>query len=442
VLSVLLSCLAIAPVFGPAGVSTPAPPFPAAAVGSAGPLFARVVRDTFIRSPIVHPASGGPALLVYPEPSVPLVALRLVVPIPANSAARLTAGILQNLARARFAEEAGAYGAVIQMDVGYDVATYVVIGPAASFDGLATTMRRSLLPPRVSAHEVDAARAVVEAERVAADETPEPLLRRRLDRALFAADTAAAKAEMIGALELQEFWAQYYRSERMRAVVVGGVRADRALAAFRGWPAVPSRTGGTLAAGSSAGRTVPNSPQVLFRWVGLGFPAADIDAGILMVAAELVQQRLHEAQVRAGQAEVWLRNTRRALVIVASETRPDTLPVARPLRGTAARVATARSDAAVTALARVLHVAIVDAAAMVSEQSAAAARQRVLQDILLAARTPAGLASYLGEMYDRTGRPLAGPELLTSLMRVDKAGLTRAFTLLLDVAPTRAEVRP
>lgn len=80
--------------------------------------------------------------------------------------------------------------------------------------------------------------------------------------------------------------------------------------------------------------------------------------------------------------------------------------------------------------AAVLRAAAADAIEHATPEEVAAARQAVARDLLFAARTPAGLALYLGEMYDRTADPLSGQKLLLQLDAVDAGSVAAVLQSL------------
>lgn len=159
-------------------------------------------------------------------------------------------------------------------------------------------------------------------------------------------------------------------------------------------------------------------PQVLFPWAGVGWPTA-ADAATAAVAARLVEAHFPGGMLRQARAELWWYGNRRALVLIGSATAPEQ---------------------AAGAPMSVLQAAAAEAASNVTEDEVAAAHLDVARDILLAGRTPAGLADYLGQMYERTSDPTAGQSFLRQLERVSRTNVERTLRRLGTGAA--AEVRP
>ena len=131
---------------------------------------------------------------------------------------------------------------------------------------------------------------------------------------------------------------------------------------------------------------------MVFAWAAAAW-RTDADPAAVAVSARLVQTRLAESGLRVARAELWWSGASRALVALGSAAADSTTP------GTAARLAAA----------------VRDASAQLTEAEVAAGRRAVARDILFAARTPDGLARYLGEMLERTGEPRAGQDFLQAL---------------------------
>jgi len=159
-------------------------------------------------------------------------------------------------------------------------------------------------------------------------------------------------------------------------------------------------------------------PQVLFPWAGVGWPTG-ADLATAAVAARLIEAHFPGGMLRQARAELWWHGSRRALVLIGSATAPaQGAGAPRP----------------------VLQAAAAEAASNVTADEVAAAHLDVARDILLAGRTPAGLADYLGQMYERSSDPMAGQAFLRQLERVSRTNVERTLRRLGTGAA--AEVRP
>ncbi len=364
--------------------------------------------------------AGGARLALYREPAQALVAVRVSFPLstedgPPEALARMA----QGLAQGELERQADAYGARVSLERSPTYASFAITGAATDFDALVAVLRRGLAWGGWSDRDVETARLVAESWQRQRAELPEPLLRRRMAARLFPGRPARTDSvpPALTAAALHHFWARFFVPARMRAVVVGGVTEAQAVAALAAWPA-PSRAGAVerLAPegepGDSAGAAVRRRgtaradtgsvgrPQVLFPWAALGW-STDASPAVVSVAARLVQARLAAQPVRDAHAELWWTPDRSSLVVLAS--------------------AAAASDSA--SVARALATGVSDVAAAVTGADAAAARLAVARDILFSARTPEGLARFLGELFDRTGDPAAGQAFLRALGRVSAAAV-------------------
>src|SRR5690606_4194048 len=113
---------------------------------------------------------------------------------------------------------------------------------------------------------------------------------------------------------------------RSAAGVAGGVGGGRAVAASGGWPVRAGRGGRAGAAAArgegppaQAATPRPPAPQVVTRWVALGYPATGEDPAVLAVAAALLAEELGQSGLGGASAELWWNAGRRALVLLAPE---------------------------------------------------------------------------------------------------------------------------
>lgn len=388
-------------------------------VPGAGPSPESLLGPLFVEQP-----EGGPLVIARPQPESPLVALRLSVPLEGGRGGRGVARVLQHLVRERLEAEAAGQGARVWLAATPTHAVYGIVGPVESFDALVEILRRAAGLPEVRPLDLEIARAAAAVEESAAVELPEALLRRRLRQALFPSlppgDGAAVHAVTAGLL--REFWRDHYRPERMQVVVVGGLPAPTAIAAFRGWRLTMEAQlpdGLPPPSGAEPGRD--SRAQALFPWAGVGYPAEGLDAASLAIAALLVEARLAGQGIRKASAEAWCHSDRCALVVVG---------------------AAAASGLDAKGVARRLRAAVSESASRAETRSVAEARRTLRNRILFAARTPDGLATVLGEFAERTGDPRGAERFLDALDRADAASVRSVLRALAEREPATAEVNP
>ncbi|MFO7261295.1 MAG: hypothetical protein DIU52_009060 [bacterium] len=385
---------------------------------------------------VARPALG-PLVVVREQPESRLVALRLAVRVEEPQGLEGAARVVVELARAQLEAAAAAVGGRASVERTTTHAVFRVVGPADAFERLAAALRLAAAGPAgadVGQSALAAARVVAEAQAAAELDTPEPLVRAKLREALFpelgsvsgrGVDLAGLTAE-----RLARWWSATATASRSAVVVAGGVEAGRAVAAFEGWPVRAGRGGRAGAAAArgegppaQAATPRPPAPQVVTRWVALGYPATGEDPAVLAVAAALLAEELGQSGLGGASAELWWNAGRRALVLLAPE------PPGR--NGDGDGSVRQRLERAVAAVAEG-----VDAAAV------ARARRRAVRDVLFAARSAEGLAEVLGTMLDRTGEPNAALEFVAALERVGAHDVAHALQALRETRPEVAEVAP
>lgn len=394
--------------------------------------------DSLPGETVARTLPGGTRLAFYAQPAQALVAVRLSFPLSADEGPpEALARIAQGLAREELEREAASYGAHASLDRNATEASVAITGAAADFPQLTAILRRALTWGGWSAREVATARLIAATRAGRDEETPEPLLRRQLATRLFSELPAAADSvpPKVTPGTLQHFWANSFRANHMHAVVVGGVTEAEAVAALSGWPdpAPPPATTGQLptgrttragaevstgAAGGAVAMKPGEGPQVLFPWAAIGWTTA-ADPATVAVTARLVQLRLAAEPLRSARAELWWTHGRRALVALGSATAPA-------------------DSAAPTVSARLLAV-VREVAGRVTPAEVAAARLAVAREILLSARTPEGLARFLGGLFDRSGDPLAAQAFLRALNQVNAQSVEAGLRAL--APPVTTEVQ-
>ena len=386
---------------------------------------------------VARPALG-PLVVVREQPESRLVALRLAVRVEEPPGLEGAARVVVELARAQLEAAAAALGGRASVERTATHAVFRLVGPADEFERLAAAILRAAAGPEgtdVGPSALSPARIAAQAQAAAELDTPEPLLRTKLMEALFPELGAASGRGMdlaeLTVERLARWWGATAAASRAAVVVAGGVEAAQVVAAFEDWPVRGGRRGwGRAVAGRRGERaapvapTRPPTPQVVTRWLGMGYPASRRDPAVLAVAAALLDEELARAGLTGASAELWWTERRLALVLIAPEG-----PGRKGGHGEGS--VRARLERVMAAVAEGA-----DAAAV------ARARRRAVRDVLFAARSVEGLAEVIGTMLDRTGEPDAALRFVAALERVDAHDVASALRALRVTRPEVVEVAP
>jgi len=368
---------------------------------------------------------GGPTVWVRHGAALPLVAIRLSLPVqdgPVPGATR----VLVELGREAMGDGAAVFGGRASAERVPGFAVFSVVGPARSFDAMVALLRRAVGEPSFDADALARARAAAQRAVASMLERPETRTRALLRQRMFG-DSAGIEpgipaVDSLTPDRLRQVWSAQFQPSRMRAIVVGDLPAPVIRAAFSHWPhrSVPQTAGPPVGAGPRP------HPQVMFPWAGVAYrvPASAAAA----VAAELVRLRAERSGLHDGAAELWWQAGEAALVVLGS-TRGDTV----------------RADSAAAGTPRLradLETFVADALAAATPGAVDAAARAVRVDLLLAARSPAGAAEVIGRFMDASGGGAGAGELFAALEQVradDVRALLRAATrqhpAFVEVAP-------
>lgn len=389
---------------------------------------------------LVRP-EGGPTVLVRPGLALSLVALRVSVPVR-DGALPGAARTLAHLAAPRLKAEVAAVGGSARVARTPGHAVYTVVGPARSFDVLATAVRNAILAPPFTTAALVRARAAAEREVLSLLERPETrvrvLLRRRLYLEAAGLEGDAAGLDLLTLERLRHVWSEQYRPDRLRAVMVGSVPEPVLRSALGRWPA-PGVPGSPAESVPPAARP---EPQVLRPWAGMAYRVPGADPGALAVAAELVRHRVSASALVAGRAEAWWHPDGPALVVLGSV---DTSNVAvAAARASAPELGPEPSGEALGASDLVLYLRrmVAEAAALLSDAHVATAARSLRSELLGAGRTAEGLADLLGAMQDATGDATAAEHLYRALDGVNTGAVREILRAMLEATPAFVEVVP
>ncbi len=393
-------------------------------------------------TPTVLAADGGPTVVARPGLGVPLVTIRLSVPV--NDAAHPGAGrVLAHLASPDLEGAVASTGGTAVIERRPARTVYTVTGPARSFDLLAAAVRSAVLDPPFTTDALRRATATARHEIRATLERPEPriraLLRQRLSPVVLATADDTAPLGRLDLEGIRHLWSSQYLPARMNVLVVGNIPRPVVRSAFAWWsePAVPGSPPDT----ATPPRPRPE-PQLLLPWAGLGYRLPVAEPAVAVVAAELVRRRVVASALTDGTAEVWWHPDAHALVVLGS-AQADT-PALRAARSSSPALTAGPSDEALGASDLVLYLRrmVAEAAALLHPDAVTDAARALRFEIRHAARTARGLAAFAGGLHDATGRHDAADRLLRGLHGVDAGAVQTLLRQLLSSNPAFVEVRP
>ncbi len=388
------------------------------------------LQDTLPGRLVVRAEPAAGTVVVFPQPEEPLAAVRVSVGLAGTGRPEPVAAVLQRLARPRLEAGATALGATLRLRVTPTHAIYALTGAARDLPAMLRLLGDALDPPRADAGALEVARLrTAEAER-AVRETPAPLLRARLRAALFP-DLSAADGVIVDSTltpaTLEAFRRRVFRPERLAVVVAGGVRVETVAATLADWTPAPPAAPGAARPEVEEGVA---APQLLGPWLAAGLDApTDASEAALAVAARLVARQLRGTDLRDPTAELWWQGGHRAIALLAGAR-------------SSAAAAPGEPDSAAAHAELELRNALRNADRTATPDAVARAARELSRDALLAARTPSGLAEYLGGFLDRTGDPGAGQAMLRALQTVGTEEVQRVLDALLAARPVRVELRP
>jgi hypothetical protein len=365
----------------------------------------------------------GPLLVVREQSAPPLIAIRLSIPVEESPGLAGAGRVLQLLIQERAQAEVDRFGGRLELTRTPSHLVYAVAGPAIAFGEMVAVLKYAVAPPQSVLRAPNAVWLTARREALAEFETPDLLIRRRLEAALFPALAAGQAGPELGDLpssqELEWFWQRWFRPSQMSVIVVGPIGAEVARAAFRGWPEPPSPR-----ARSTPIRTTEAlpGPEVISARAGLGYPAGAAEPAALAIAAALVEESLPELDLRQAVAELWWAAGRTALVVIGA--------------------APASPPASAAALRTSLQLAVATVASRANVADLERVRRRLRHSLLIRARTPGGLASVLGEFLDRTGEPGSAGHFLRTLGEIDDDEVRRTLRTLIYQPPIVVELQP
>ncbi len=363
------------------------------------------------------------AVSVHRQPALPMVALRLSL-LTVDPPGYAGAGLLfQRLHFPSLRDQVQRVGGRVQMQRSSDALVYTVIGPAVELEYLAGVLRSALVPPAVREGNLVVAQHALREARLAEWEVAPGHVRAAMRVQLFPDDLSVAGTETsVQRLDLESLpavWTQMYHPDRVAVIAVGDVRLATVEAAFGDLPPPPSRRLRSEWVDTAA--AIPLAPAEATRgWLGMGYPASDLDPAILTVIVRLLRDDLHERMPAATvEVEHWWTHYGQALAAVVAVPGPE-LPVARRTLGTA--LATLQEE--------------------LDEVRVRRAATLVRREMLFYARTPERMAEVLGSFADRDGNNEAAHRFYADLEQVSLDEVRSVLAELSERTPARVDIPP
>lgn len=385
------------------------------------------LQDSVLGRLLVSEARGEPTI-VFRELNEPgLVAIRLSIRAEDPPGLEGAGRVLQLLSRDHLLAEAEALGAKLEVSRSPSHLIYSIVGPSGQFPGMAGIIRRATERPALSPQGLAVARALANREAAADMETPDRLVRRRLQSALFPLlRPPSGEAETIAALEaddLEWYWARSFRPEAFVLVIVGRADPETVFSTFRRWPDPPNAPRAPPRVPIPGLRSGTTLPEVIHPWAGVGYVVTNADPVVLTVAAALIDERLATLGLSAAHSEIWWGADRLGLTLVGG-------------------AGNGQADGANVRISELLEAAIPAALTGATPTRILTIRRSLYGKMLLRGRSPDGLAELIGELADRTGDPTGIESFLARLATIQPGPVRTFLRSLLNREPTVVEVIP
>lgn len=364
---------------------------------------------------------GGPEAVILRNSDDNIVSLRLSIPFREEGAEAAAGQLLQVQAHQRMQRLAQRIGARAEAHRTPQALVYQVSGPAAELDFLGWILREGIAPPSDS--DFPSLLRQVQLQNERRRETPRGVLATRLRSAL-APDTpsvfgSAGALGRIDAARLTSVWNRTHRKEDARLVVAGRLPTQLVLLLandldLREGPREPP-----IATGEEIGSPEPD-PEVIRHWIVEGYPVLAGDEAAALVVGHWLGERFESygGDFEVG-VEIWETGSRFALVVTG--------------------VAYARSRGAMEAS---LGTMFEDAAALMTGEEVTRVADQLRTEIIIAGRTPWGLAELVGQAWDAGNGPAGVQGLLSGLERLSAVEVRGLLGGLARTTPIREELHP
>ncbi len=364
---------------------------------------------------------GGPEVAVVRTSGSEVASLRVSVPLREEGAEGGSGYLLAMAATERMKGLAGRIGAMAAAERTPGAIVYQVSGPVTELDFLGWILREGVGRPRIDAPAEALERLRIELERRL--ETPRGVLAARLRAAL--APATASIFGTVGSLErmdrarLTGVWERTHLRGAARVVVAGGVPSELALLLVNDLGLRDAPGGATLASGEETGSPLPD-PEVIRHWIAEAYPLLDGDEAGALVAARFLAEAYESGSddFEVG-LEIWDTGGGRALVVTGAAYGRSREPMEARLEGMFA-----------------------EAAGRITERDVERLSDALRAEILMAGRTPWGLADIVGQAWDAGGGPGGIDELTTALASVGSVEVIGLLGALGRADPVREELHP
>ena len=365
---------------------------------------------------------GGPEVAVIRTSGSEVASLRVSLPLREEGAEAGAGYLLAMAATERMQGLAGRIGAMAGAERTPGAIVYQVSGPVTELDFLGWILREGVGRPPFDALAEALDRLRIEQERML--ETPRGVLAARLRAAL--APATASILGTVGSLErmdrarLTGIWERTHRRGAARIVVAGGVPSELVLLLVNDLGLRDAPGGATVATGEETGSPPLPDPEVIRHWVAEAYPLLDGDeVGALVATRFLGEAYESESGDFEVGLEIWDTGGGRALVVTGA--------------------AYGRSREAMEAR---LEGMFAEAAARITAGDVERLSDALRTEILMAGRTPWGLADIVGQAWDAGGGPGGIDELTTALASIGSVEVIGLLRALGRAAPVREELRP
>ncbi len=364
---------------------------------------------------------GGPEVAIFRSGSASVISLRLSIPLREEGAEAGAGQIIQIQAEARMRSLADRIGARAEVHRTPHGLVYQISGPVGDLDFLAWIMREGLQPPSTSEFEGTRRRIRVANERRL--ETPQGVLASRV-RAALAPGTPSVygtpgSLDRIDPVRLTAIWDRSHRREHAKLVVTGGAPTELILALVADLTIPDGSDRESLAPGEDTGSPATN-PEVIRHWVVEAYPVLGGDEASAILAARWLAEnaRRNGEDFEVG-VEVWDVGGGRALIVTGAA-------FPRSRQTMEARLATLFDDAM----------------AQITEDDVDRLSGQLRTEIIMAGRTPWGLAELVGQAWDAGSGVEGVDSLLSQLDELNRPGVIGLVEALSRGTPVREELRP
>ena len=364
---------------------------------------------------------GWPEVAIFRSVAGEVVSLRLSVLLREERGEAGAGQFIQIQAEDRMRSLAERIGARAEVHRTLQALVYQVSGPVADVDFLGWILRDGIRPPSTLDFESARRRARLQNDRRL--ETPRGVLAARI-RAAMVPETPSVygttgSLSRIDPARLAAIWERSHRKENARLVVVGRVSTELVLALLNDLGIPDGQLRDPLPPVERTGSPEP-SPEVIRHWVVEGYrlPSGD-EAAALVVGRWLAEYSRTSGEDFEVGVEIWDVGDNRALVVTAAA-----YPRSR--------------QAMENRLASLFQ----NTASLITEDDVTRLSQELRTEIIMAGRTPWGLAELVGQAWDAGNGPEGVESLVSELDRLSRAQVTELVEALARGTAVREELRP